>query len=286
MSKARNQQLRRYNEARKIKARASRVGRVYKASRTESAKLLPLPCIDLAGASVPAVLELLKLRHGARLLWVGCGGAVEAVAVALELGRIVASFELVEQQPAACEAARALLRRVGAVELESDELFSLRTRSGGEVRFRVSCSDIMELEVEELLIEAYTHVYSTALQPGPQLCLRLTQLAAGARLVMLNRMWIDAGMRVPAQRLGVETQGGSGFQMCAGRMPSAAERKASVKMAVEARFAIGCRGSGSIKGAWQEGRVTGVYPDGSVDVRYVDQRLGEERVLSQHWRKA
>ena len=103
MSKARNQQLRRYNEARKIKARASRVGRVYKASRTESAKLLPLPCIDLAGASVPAVLELLKLRHGARLLWVGCGGAVEAVAVALELGRIVASFELVEQQPAAID---------------------------------------------------------------------------------------------------------------------------------------------------------------------------------------
>ena len=51
------------------------------------------------------------------------------------------------------EAARALLRRVGAVELESDELFSLGTRSGGEVRFRVSCSDIMELEVEELLID-------------------------------------------------------------------------------------------------------------------------------------
>ena len=58
------------------------------------------------------------------------------------------------------------------------------------------------------------------------------------------------------------------------RMPSAAERKVAVGMTVRAKFALGCRGSGSRKGAWLEARVVRVYRDGSVRVRYVDERLG------------
>ena len=67
-------------------------------------------------------------------------------------------------------------------------------------------------------------------------------------------------------------------------MPSAAERKVAVGMTVRAKFAMGCRGSGSRKGAWLEARVVRVYRDGSVRVRYVDERFGVECVLSQHWK--
>ena len=204
--------------------------------------------------------------------------------MAQELGRINVTLELVEKEADACKAALALLRQVGAAEPVRGKYFCLRTRSGGEVHIHLHRADIMKFKIAAVLDQSFTHVYSTARQGGPELHRRLTQLAAGAKLIMLDDMWGGAGVPVPLQRSSVRTVGRTGFQLCAGRMPSAAERKVAVGMTVRAKFAMGCRGSGSLKGAWLEARVVRVYRDGSVRVRYVDERFGVECVLSQHWK--
>lgn len=120
--------------------------------------------LNLRPAAVERIVELLQLRRGASVAWVGCGDGRELLSVARRHPDAV--FDAFEINGCALDVAR----RVARVE--------------GVTNVTFHHEDFLRAARRPL----YTHVYSTAVA-GPQLYAQLAQACSG-RLCVLREMWV------------------------------------------------------------------------------------------------
>ena len=149
----------------KKKAAEKRIKRCYKKGRTETAELLPQHVMDARPSSAAALLTMLHLCPGDKLVVLGCGRALEYVAGARELGVKRLSVAMIDVESEAVELAKQLLLGEGARACDDGSYLlppppSVPHLRGCEVRFTLWAADLNQIT---MLPQGATHVFTSAL---------------------------------------------------------------------------------------------------------------------------
>ena len=228
-------------------------------------------CIALRAAAVPIIISLLKVTKLSKILWIGAGDGDEILGLAT-LNKILDITAVDIDQNVLGIFARRLLK-AGAV-------YGAGVYTLGYLRVRIVCFDVLsdvpavQARVHALASEA-THVYTFALQAGPEMADTALRLAHthSLHLLMPCDMWrktrIHAKLMPRAHATAVYTRGGTQFRFAPMQLPW------PHTYTVGQRCKVRAPSDPLYSKAWYGAEVTAVHESGRVSVLCDDGDLGD-----------